>query len=987
VVCEGATTNPCGGCESIDPPLGSVCGTCGQRACDPDGAATVVCVEPDAGCDEPITCDQLGCDTQGRTCTAMPDVDANCGSCLPTYVALDTLCVRRATAPTGVSASTDRANDIALVWQAAAEATGYRVHRCTLDCANEASWIELTDLPVTSTSFVDQTVASPAAPSATTTVDATQDRTLDVVVTWAPVVAELATRYQYRVVTVGAGDTSAPSSVSEGHVAERPVLGYEVQIDQGAWVALSGLSATWSDGSAAPAQLTAGSASATLGTYPEYVRLSSSGAAALPGTTRKYRVRATTAYGPAPASVEVSGWRVAGPLARQWERSAAASADAFTALVDAEQATFDDTTAPADGSVRWYRLVVSAQGADPATTSAVSGSRQPPPGVPGGVTASSDRVDQVLVSWAPVSGAIGYHVYRDGTKLTTGTGVAATSFADLDAPTPTAAWLAPSGVSATTTDSEKIVVTWTAPTQPSGAPTSYRVSAVNGAGEGTPSAQATGWRVGPLLDSFEVEVKPAGQNAVWTGTGDTKTTWSDSAAPAPSITPGTIAVSQGTHRASVTLASTGAAANAGADVTYRVRAKLVGASPSPASTAVVGHRAVGPLSYQWQRSAGTTATGFAALDGATSASFSDATADTAGAKKWYQLVLSATGATSATLGPTEGWRLAFVAVSVDTNICGLTNDGKIWCTPTTSMSAPLAMPAGVAAFTQVAVGDGYQCARSDTGDTYCWGSNDYGQLGDGSLSLRPTPTKVATNTASSVAVYLRHTCIGGPAGARCWGDDSYGQLGNNTTGGTPISSPVTVVTSGGFQFSGVLQIEVGSSHSCARRSQDVYCWGRNTAGQLGNGLTNNATPYAVPVSGLTATAQIALGGHHSCARLASGEVRCWGANEAGQLGDGTQDNRSTPVIVAGVTATAIAAGNATTCALLAAGTVSCWGDDEYGQLGNGNPKSDSVTPVTVIGVTGATSLDVGFDRACAVVSNALRCWASAQGTSYAITLP
>jgi alpha-tubulin suppressor-like RCC1 family protein len=162
-------------------------------------------------------------------------------------------------------------------------------------------------------------------------------------------------------------------------------------------------------------------------------------------------------------------------------------------------------------------------------------------------------------------------------------------------------------------------------------------------------------------------------------------------------------------------------------------------------------------------------------------------------------------------------------------------------------------------------------------------------------------------------------------------------------------TPTTVVTGLGGRATA---LGAGDRHTCALLADGrVQCWGYNRAGQLGDGTTTQrSTPTTVTGLGGRATA-LAAGWSHTCALLADGRVQCWGNNSLGQLGDGTTTQRSTPTTVTGLggMATALAAGGEHTCALLEGGRVQCWGYNSAGQLGDGTTTSRS-TPVTVVGL-------------------------------------
>jgi alpha-tubulin suppressor-like RCC1 family protein len=296
----------------------------------------------------------------------------------------------------------------------------------------------------------------------------------------------------------------------------------------------------------------------------------------------------------------------------------------------------------------------------------------------------------------------------------------------------------------------------------------------------------------------------------------------------------------------------------------------------------------------------------------------------------------------------------------------------------------------------------HSCAVIANGTAKCWGSNNYGQLGNNSTTDSPVPVQVLGitglspgTTALSVNAGGSHSCaVMADGTAKCWGRNYYGRLGNNSTTNSPVPVPVSGIT-GLTPATTALSVSTGVDHSCAVMADGTaQCWGRGDYGQLGNGLTTNRL-VPVPVSGITgltpATTALSLttGSLHSCAVMADGTSKCWGYNSFGQLGNGSKTYSPVPgpVLVSGITglspgttALSVSAGGSHSCAVMADGTAKCWGNNNNGQVGN-NSTTESLAPVPVSGITGsappstAVSVSTGQLYSCAVMADGTaRCW-------------
>ncbi|HJV08973.1 MAG TPA: choice-of-anchor D domain-containing protein [Acidimicrobiales bacterium] len=233
-----------------------------------------------------------------------------------------------------------------------------------------------------------------------------------------------------------------------------------------------------------------------------------------------------------------------------------------------------------------------------------------------------------------------------------------------------------------------------------------------------------------------------------------------------------------------------------------------------------------------------------------------------------------------------------------------------------------------------------------------WGWNGYGQLGRGTVAVRPT-VPVGFGDASAVASgYFHGAYLKDDGTVWTTGWNHFGQLGDGTT--VDRHEPVAVAG-----LTDVTAISAGAYHTLALKGdRSVWAWGLNNVGQLGDGTTTDRwTP--VQVGTLPWAAQIAAGGLHSVAVLFDGTVQAWGWNGFGQLGDGSTVDRHEPVTVTGLTGvTDVAAGAFHNLAVSAGGTIEAWGYNGFGQLGDGTT-IDRQTPVTVPGVSLATDVAAG----------------------------
>lgn len=320
---------------------------------------------------------------------------------------------------------------------------------------------------------------------------------------------------------------------------------------------------------------------------------------------------------------------------------------------------------------------------------------------------------------------------------------------------------------------------------------------------------------------------------------------------------------------------------------------------------------------------------------------------------------------------------------------GASDQGQTGCgTPVTATKAVAV--AGVTDATTIAVGSDFACARLRSGEVDCWGNNSgAGRLGDGTTTDHCMPRAITgINDAASLALARASGCVArGRAGVSCWGANQFGQLGtgSRTTSvdmgsSTPVgviglpamtdavsvavsdSASCALLSTGAFtcwggddptiyrdgsltrrdvpgppQGSRSIQIALGALHACTLSAAGVVsCWGDNAHGQLGDGAAALMRVTAGPVPVPERVTALAAAGNRTCAIGVTGALYCWGANDTGQVGDGTTTDREMPVRVM-LTGEVVSVGTSaqTTCAALRTGQAWCWGSSTLGQVGDG----------------------------------------------------
>jgi alpha-tubulin suppressor-like RCC1 family protein len=277
------------------------------------------------------------------------------------------------------------------------------------------------------------------------------------------------------------------------------------------------------------------------------------------------------------------------------------------------------------------------------------------------------------------------------------------------------------------------------------------------------------------------------------------------------------------------------------------------------------------------------------------------------------------------------------------------------------------------------------CAITITGELWCWGYGNYGNLGNGVIPAQP-PTRIGIETNwTDVGVGFVFTCgLHADATLWCWGTNEF-----DVIAGAP--SQAIVLEPRRVGVGTWKQFAAGDRHVCAIDSSDaLQCWGEGDLGVLGNGTTNLMMPPTPVVAGTSTWTAITSSVFTTCGIQADSTLWCWGYNPAGQVGDGTQALRSSPVQIGiGQRWTAVSASREHTCALDDSGQSWCWGNNLFGEAGDGvRTFTPQTKPVRSSLIPRLASIHAGRNHTCGrTASGEALCWGNGERGQLGIVMP
>jgi len=306
---------------------------------------------------------------------------------------------------------------------------------------------------------------------------------------------------------------------------------------------------------------------------------------------------------------------------------------------------------------------------------------------------------------------------------------------------------------------------------------------------------------------------------------------------------------------------------------------------------------------------------------------------------------------------------------------GLNTDGQIGDGTTTSPRKNPVFVNTTESFVSIAGGIYHTCGLLSNGSMMCWGRNSNGQIGDGTTTT-PRKNPVFVNTTESfvsITAGSYHTCgLLSNGSMMCWGYNNYGQIGDGTENEDRLN-PVFVNSTESF-----VSITAGNAHTCGLLSNgSMMCWGRNNYGQIGNGSASADVLNPVFVNSTDSFVSITGGDYHNCGLLENGSMMCWGRNTDGQIGNGSAGGNALNPVFVNTTESfvSITGGESHTCSLLSNGSSMCWGRNDEGQIGDGTNGTDRLNPVFVNTTESFVSITGVGQHTCGLLSNgSSMCW-------------
>jgi len=370
------------------------------------------------------------------------------------------------------------------------------------------------------------------------------------------------------------------------------------------------------------------------------------------------------------------------------------------------------------------------------------------------------------------------------------------------------------------------------------------------------------------------------------------------------------------------------------------------------------------------------------------------------------LCLAACGG-DAPMGPGDDPAITSVHASQDftcgidqagTALCwGVNDEGQLGASAAIFVTSPQIVSADLR-FQQLSTKPSarHVCGVTISGDAYCWGENNFGQIGQPSAIFVVGPQLVPGGlSVASIAAGWRSSCAVTTDGdAHCWGRGEWGQLGD----GLATGSAVPVAVSGGHTFE---KVEVGSNNLVCglTTAGEILCWGLDQAGSLGtpssetcvrsDGLELPCATAPRRIASDEVFVDVSAGQSFACGLSVSSQILCWGRNDRGQLGHPTTETcsqgplaevpcgRTPSPVFGGIAFASVAAGLDHVCGVTVAGSVHCWGGNSLGQLGNAVVGTDSDVPVLVRGGLTFTNVSAGNEHTCGESTDGhLYCWGS-----------